>query len=69
MDRSAEDGIELKLYTVTMQDMGEYKITAASFHVTAPEDHLMFLDEDGEVTARFRTWTAVMEIRRPGTER
>jgi hypothetical protein len=53
----------VKLFAVTMPSYGEYKISAASFHTTEPELHLLFLDEDGEVCARFAEWSSVMEIK------
>ena len=69
MDGSTESGSDdlhyqpVKLYAVTMPSYGEYKISATSFHTTEPELHLLFLDEEGEVCARFAEWSSVMEIK------
>jgi hypothetical protein len=52
----------VKLYTVMMPSMGEYKLNAVSF-MTTEDNHLLFLDDEGEVCARFKSWDAVMEIK------
>jgi DNA/RNA-binding domain of Phe-tRNA-synthetase-like protein len=52
----------MKLYAVMLADYGELKLNATSF-MTTEENHLLFLDDEGEVCARFQFWTGVMEIK------
>jgi len=58
---AGSDGMGLKLFLV-MTDLGETQLNAMSF-LTNDINHLLFLDEEGEVTAMFRNWSAVMEIK------
>lgn len=60
---AGEEPVELKLFEVESHN-GGYRINAMSFHISAPEEHLLFIDENGEVCAMFREWSSVIEMKK-----